>query len=138
VSVLIDTPVWSAAFRHRPGGPDAFAAELRELIREGRARLIGPVRQEVLAGIRQREDFERLRDRLRAFPDVALERGDFERAAELFSRCRAAGVQGAHADFLICAAAERHRLPILTTDGDFTHFAKHVPIRLHRPRAAMH
>src|SRR5688572_4630302 len=34
-------------------------------------------------------------------------------------------------DFLICAAAERRGLPILTTDADFIRFGRHLPIQLH-------
>jgi len=54
--VLVDTSVWSVALRRQAGqltaGEGAVREELAELIREGRARLIGPVRQEVLSGIR--------------------------------------------------------------------------------------
>ena len=76
-----------------------------------------------------------LRDHLRAFPDVELDPGDYEEAASFFNRCRARGVQGSNTDFLICAAAARRQLGILTTDADFRHFAKLLPIRLHAPRA---
>jgi predicted nucleic acid-binding protein len=40
-------------------------------------------------------------------------------------------VQGSNTDFLICAAAERRNLPILTTDADFRRFAAILPITLH-------
>ncbi|MES1245213.1 MAG: type II toxin-antitoxin system VapB family antitoxin [Acidobacteriota bacterium] len=60
--------------------------------------------------------------------------GQNERAAELFNLCRRQGVQGSNTDFLLCAVAERHGLPILTTDGDFEIFSRHVPVSLHRPR----
>ena len=135
MTALVDTPVWSAAFRRRIEGPDREAGELRELIREGGVRIIGAVRQEVLSGIREPGQFERLRERLRDFPDLVLDEADHERAAEMYNTCRAKGVQGSNTDFLICAVAERRDMPILTTDGDFTHFAKHIPIRLHRLRA---
>jgi predicted nucleic acid-binding protein len=63
-----------------------------------------------------------------------LESEDYEEAAAFFNRCRAKGVQGSNTDFLICAAAARRQFAILTTDADFTHFAKLLPIRLHSPR----
>ena len=44
---------------------------------------------------------------------------------------RAKGIQGSNADFLLCAVAERHRLPILTTDEDFLEFARVLPVSLH-------
>jgi predicted nucleic acid-binding protein len=111
VKVLVDTAVWSLALRRRaPAHPSVD--ELRRLIAHGRAALIGPIRQEILSGIRDVSVQERLRDHLRAFPDESLERDDYERAAEHFNTCRAKGVQGSTTDFLICAVAERHRMPI--------------------------
>jgi len=44
--------------------------------------MIGPIRQELLSGIRTSESFARLRDHLQPYADEELETGDFERAAE--------------------------------------------------------
>jgi predicted nucleic acid-binding protein len=129
--VLVDTSVWSLALRRRGRPNDAAVGELRSLIDEGRVALIGPIRQELLSGIRTSDAFERLRDHLQPFADEQLETADFERAAEHFNTCRAKGVQGSNTDFLICAAAERRKLPILTTDADFSRFADILPITLH-------
>jgi predicted nucleic acid-binding protein len=129
MNVLVDTAVWSLAFRRK--APDHPVVDvLRRLIVGGRALLIGPIRQELLSGIRERAAFERLREGLRAFPDLPLAVADYERAAACFNECRAAGVQGSNTDFLICAVAERHRIPILTTDADFREFARVLPVRL--------
>lgn len=130
--VLIDTPIWSIALgRRRRGAHDPAAAELTALIQDGRAALIGPVRQELLSGIRERVHFERVREHLRAFPDVDVTRDDYEQAASFFNTCRIKGVQGSNTDFLICAIAARDGLAIFTTDADFTHFARLLPITLH-------
>ncbi|MEA2695737.1 MAG: hypothetical protein QOI66_8 [Myxococcales bacterium] len=75
-----------------------------------------------------------LRTHLRAFPDVELGIEDHEEAAAFFNRCRTRGVQGSSIDFLICAAAARRAMPILTTDGDFRSYARILPIELHTPR----
>jgi predicted nucleic acid-binding protein len=93
--------------------------------------MIGVIRQELLSGVRTARTFEHLRDHLRPFSDEQLETADFERAAEHFNTCRAHGVQGSNTDFLICAVAERQKLPILTTDVDFSRFAELLPITLH-------
>jgi predicted nucleic acid-binding protein len=95
---------------------------------------MGPVRQELLSGIRSPTQYRRLRDHLRAFPDLPLPTVDYERAAEHFTSSRGRGVQASNTDFLICAVAEHHDLPIFTTDDDFTRFAELLPVRLHRPR----
>jgi predicted nucleic acid-binding protein len=131
MKVLVDTSVWSLALRRHRGVIHPAVQELRSLIDEGRVAMIGPIRQELLSGIRAPEAFERLRDHLRPFADEPLETADFERAAEDFNLCRARGVQGSNTDFLICAAAARRKMPILTTDADFVRFALVLPIDLH-------
>jgi predicted nucleic acid-binding protein len=109
--------------------------ELTELVKELRVQMIGPVRQEILSGIKSHAQFTKLRDHLRPFPDLELTSGDFESAAEFYNLCCSKGIQGSNTDFLICAAAARRRMPIFTTDADFTLFRRCLPIRLHRPRA---
>lgn len=132
--VLVDTSVWSEALRRRSRRRSEAASELLELIREGRVVLLGPIRQELLSGIKEAAQFEALRERLRAFPDLPIDPQDYEEAATCFNRCRAKGVQGSNTDFLICTLAMRHQLPIFTTDVDFQHYAKLLPIELHQPR----
>jgi predicted nucleic acid-binding protein len=137
MNIVIDTSVWSLALRRQRSSPAAEALELAELVREGRAAMLGAVRQELLSGVQVQQQYETLRGYLRAFPDIELEAEDYEEAASFFNRCRAKGVQGSNTDFLICAAAARRRLGILTTDTDFLHFAKLLPIQLHSPRASV-
>lgn len=134
MKVLVDTSVWSLALRRRTRSEDPAVGQLRWLIDQGRVAIIGPIRQELLSGVRTPEGFERLRDHLRPYRDEPLEMEDFERAAEHFNACRTRGVQGSNTDFLICAVAERRTMPILTTDADFTRFATVLPIALHRAR----
>jgi hypothetical protein len=136
MNVLVDTPVWSHALRRRSSTErTAFSSELAALVQDGRVVMIGPVRQEVLSGIRERAQFERLRDHLRAFPDVEIATADYEEAASHFNRCRQKGIQGSNTDFLICAIATRKDFSIFTTDDDFGHFARVLPITLHHLRA---
>jgi len=93
--------------------------------------MIGPIRQEILSGIKERAHFERLRESMRAFIDTEITPQDYEEAAAFYNRCRESGIQGSNTDFLICAIAVRHAFPILTTDRDFTHFAQVLPIELY-------
>jgi predicted nucleic acid-binding protein len=130
VKVLVDTSVWSLALR-RKAPNHAAVDELRRLITHGRATLIGPIRQELLSGIREAAMFERLRDSLGAFRDEPVETADYERAATLFNVCRASGLQGSNTDFLLCAVAERGRFPILTTDEDFSRYSRVISFPLH-------
>jgi predicted nucleic acid-binding protein len=97
--------------------------------------LLGAIRQEILSGLRDAAQFEKLRAHLRAFPDLEVTTADHERAAEFFNLCRARGVQGSNTDFLICAVAERLGLSIFSADADFASFATHLPIVLHAVRS---
>jgi predicted nucleic acid-binding protein len=133
--VLVDTSVWSLALRRDKPAESPVVAELIELIREVRAQMIGPVRQELLSGIRSQVQFRKLRNHLRAFPDLEVKTADYETAADFFNLCRGKGIQGSNTDFLICAIAARHKIPIFTTDEDLTLFQPYLPITLHRPRA---
>ena len=137
MDVLVDTSVWSLALRHAENisGPErALRAELVELIREGRVAIVGPVRQELLSGIRDEAVSERLREQLRAFDDEALSEDDYEEAARIGNRCRSVGVAGSAVDFLVCAAAERRGLAVFTSDADFERYNRVVPLTLHHAR----
>jgi predicted nucleic acid-binding protein len=133
VNVVVDSPIWSKAFRRSTAEIKRETRVLRELVLESRAQIIGAVRQEVLSGIRHARQFQRLRQRLRAFPDLDLKTADFETAAKISNECRSHGIQGSGTDFLICAAAFRRGMLIYTSDLDFDLYAEHVDIRLFHP-----
>jgi predicted nucleic acid-binding protein len=132
MKVLVDTSVWSLALRRksRPEN-ESTSSELASLAEDGRVAMIGPIRQELLSGIKERAQFDRLREHLRAFADVEITSDDYEEAASFCNRCREKGIQGSNTDFLICAIAARNGFSIFTTDEDFTRFAKVLPIVLH-------
>jgi predicted nucleic acid-binding protein len=138
MNVVIDTITWSLALRRRYGSLNSLeqqvVRELAELVRTSRALMIGAIRQEVLSGIRQHSQFAVLRDYLRDFRDEPVSMIDHERAAEHYNTCQSHGIQGSHADFLICAVAERLDATIFTLDADFTRYARHLPITLHTVR----
>jgi predicted nucleic acid-binding protein len=103
---------------------------LQNLITDDRVVLLGAIRQEILSGVRSSDQFTRLRDYLRVFPDLEIIAQDYEIAAEFFNTCRSNGIQGSNTDFLICAVAHRHSYSILTTDNDFQIFKAHISVLL--------
>lgn len=131
MKVLVDTSVWSLALRRRTQLESPVVTAFQELINDGRVELLGVVRQELLSGLRQTEQFKRLRQYLRAFADVSLCWEDYETAAEYFNICRNRGIQGSQADFLIAATAARRNWLVFTTDQDFRHYAQHLPLQLY-------
>jgi predicted nucleic acid-binding protein len=132
--ILFDTTIWSLALRRRredlSHSEGAMCRVLEEAAHGGRAQLLGIVRLEVLSGIRDRAQYERLRSYLSAFDDIPLSSSDYEEAAAMSNTCREVGIVGASADFLICAVAVRRDWEIFTADRDFEQYGKHLPLRL--------
>ena len=135
MSVLVDSDVWSELLRKVKGELSPQVKVLTTLLDEAEVgvMLIGAVRQEVLSGWRERQQFERVRELLRDFPDQDVGTAEYELAAEYFNTCRSKGIQGSHTDFLICACSAAWNVPILTRDQDYLRYAEHVPVRLYAP-----
>ncbi|MBP0027930.1 PIN domain-containing protein [Roseofilum sp. Guam] len=131
MKVLVDTSVWSLVLRRNTTNKvNEVATILQDLIADGRVVLVGAIRQEILSGIRYKEQFNQLKEYLRTFPDLELTPEDYELAAEFFNSCRSKGIQGSNTDFLLCAAAHRRGYSIFTTDKDFENFRQYIPIVL--------
>ena len=129
MNVLVDTPVWSLILRREKPTPN-YQSILLELVQSNRAALIGPIKQELLSGLRHKEQFEKIRVALNDLPCLTPEDEDYEFAASFYNLCIAKGIQGSPTDFLLCAVAVRRDMEILTTDKDFDLYQKHLPIRL--------
>lgn len=130
MKVVVDTCIWSEAFRKKSNHP--VKDVLATLMRQDRAVILGLVRQELLTGFREMPRFLHVRDLLRKYDDLDILTEDHEMAALISNTCRSKGIQGALVDFLLCAVSLRLEAEILTVDKDFEHFAKHIPIRLYR------
>lgn len=137
MNVLVDTTVWSLALRRRREKLSSFEQNLvmewEGLAESGRAVLVGPIRQEVLSGIREKQVFSALQESLSEFRSLEILPGDYDQAARFFNVCRSQGITGTSVDLLLCATAFRYEIPIFTTDPDFPQYARHVPIRLYSP-----
>jgi len=132
LKVLVDTPIWSYALRTRNTKYQAEINELTSLIRDQRALIIGPIRQEILSGYSDLKKFKKLREKLSFYENSPILDSDYESAAELSNKCRKRGVQGSQIDFLICAVAKSLDVPIFTTDKDFSNYKSIVPIKLYK------
>lgn len=138
MNVLVDTSVWSLSLRRLEDGLNSsqmqIVAELRELISEGRAQLLGIIRQEILSGIRSQPQFEKIRTVLQSFRDASLEESDYEAAAHSSNLCRSKGIAVSVVDALISSTAVVRGWSVFTTDRDFHAVARVIPIKLHFPR----
>ena len=133
MNVIVDTDVWSEAFRKK-GRKSEYVDELLNLIQEGRVQMIGVIRMEILSGIRGEKMFRTLSERLEAFSDRSLDSEVFVTAARFLNLCRSKGIQGSNNDFIICACSMLWKLPILSKDKDFIGYRELLPIELAKPR----
>lgn len=134
MKIIVDTCIWSLALRRDKSNDSVFVNELRELIKEFRVQMIGPIRQEILSGIHSKRQFDNLRGYLKTFPDMPITTEDYEKAAELSNLCRSKGLQGSNTDFLICSLCIRNSFPLYTMDNDFNLLSQYIPIGLHKIR----
>lgn len=132
MKVLVDTPIWSYALRSQNKKYQSEIDALTSLIRDQRAIIIGPIRQEILSGYSDLRKYRIIRDKLSYFGNTPIIDTDYELAAEFSNKCRKKGIQGSHIDFLICAVANRTDIPIFTNDNDFKNYKKIIPINLHK------
>jgi len=135
VNLVVDTSVWSLVLR-RPrvdeSNPSVRAFRAHVEANDG-IFLIGNILQELLDGLRDKKDFERLLSLLDPFPILGLGRETYVAAAELRQRCRSRGVQVGPIDCLIAAACIQESYPLLTADRDFVNLAKHSDLVVLRP-----
>ena len=136
MKVLIDTSVWSQALRRQSSEVSStdqvrVVNVLKELIHDSRIAMLGPVRQELLSGVKTQKQFETLQQILSVFSDETLQSEDYEQAAKNFNQCRQGGVQGSNTDFLICAVSMLRGWPIYSLDRDFEQYQKHLKVKLH-------
>jgi hypothetical protein len=135
VNCLVDTTVWSLAFRRKSHQLNSAerdtVSELAELVRDGRAQIIGVIRQELLSGIKSLDQFEKLRVQLQSFPDEQLETMDYEAAARASNDCRAKGIAISATDMLICSVSLSRGWSVFTTDPDFKIYSRILPVKLH-------
>jgi predicted nucleic acid-binding protein len=128
--ILADTSAWVEYLR-ATGSP--VHLRLRQLIAdEDDLVTTEVVMMELLAGETTTDGVTRLRRLLGRFEVLPIEGlADYEAAAELYRRCRAAGETVRKlTDCLIAAVAVRHGAALLHRDHDFDVIARHAPLRV--------
>ncbi|MGA3048046.1 MAG: PIN domain-containing protein [Terracidiphilus sp.] len=121
MKVIVDTCIWSLALRRRDKSrlsaeDQQMVMQLTEAIQDRRAAIIGPIRQEILSGIRNRAQFAKTEGTLDLFRDEEITVADYVEAARFYNLCQDRGVQCGPVDILLCAVAARKQYGILTSD----------------------
>ena len=135
MNLFVDTSVWSLALRRDDHSGTPEVARLREALRSQESIVTtGLVLQELLQGFRGPKARDAIVERFAALSMIVPDRDDHVAAAELRNTCRRKGIQIGTIDALLIQLCCRHELTMLATDQDYGHAAKHVPLKLWRPR----
>lgn len=131
MTLLVDTSVWSLAFR-RDTPPDLpeVAMLRRALTGQEDVVTMGVIIVELLRGFLPASARQALAERFEPVPLLEPTRSDYMAAAGLSNACRQAGVQLGTIDAMIAQMAIANDVTLLTTDLDFTNASAHIPLRV--------
>jgi predicted nucleic acid-binding protein len=122
VKLLVDTSVWSLALGRQDAASlstdeQKLKAELVRAIHDGRVAMLGLIRQELLSGIKEQAQFDKVKAALDPYLDEPINTADHEYAARIYNEYRIQGVEAGTVDILICALAVRRGWEVLSGDG---------------------
>lgn len=131
MTLLVDTSVWSLAFRRDESRGEPEVAALRAALEQAQPMVsTGLILQELLQGFTGPKARAGLIERFAALPFLRPDRHDHIEAAALRNLCRRKGVQLGTIDALLAQLCIRHKLLLLTTDRDFGYASRHCPLRI--------
>lgn len=131
MNILVDTSVWSLALR-RDHPPDCREVSLlKTALKDGEyVFTTGLILQELLQGFNGPRARQKILEDFAPLPMIVPEKRDHIDAADLKVKLRQKGIQAGTIDVLLTQLCLRHGLSLLSTDSDFVHIAKHVPLAL--------
>lgn len=130
MNVLVETSVWSLALRRDAATAPEVALLARALKMGDTVLTTGLILQELLQGFEGPRASDQIMRHFAVLPFIAPDVQDHVEAAKLRNLCRRKGVQVGTIDALIAQLCIRHELQLLSSDRDFRHIAKHVPLVL--------
>lgn len=133
MSLLVDTSVWSLAFR-RDAPPDVPEVRaLRDALADGEiVATTGVILQELLQGVVPERTRTQITEMFAALDYLTPSREDHIAAAGVRNTLRSAGVQVGTIDALIARIAIAGGHTLLTTDNDFRAASGHISLQLWR------
>lgn len=133
MSLLVDTSVWSLAFRRDAETASPQVNTLHHAL-EGSDQVFttGFVLQELLQGFSGPKARDQLIERFGALGFIQPDREDHIEAAEVRNSCRRHGVPIGTIDALLIQLSLKHELVLLTADKSFQSASTHIKFRLWR------
>lgn len=131
MTLLVDTSVWSLAFR-RDAPPHIPEVMVLGRALEGHDDVVtaGVILVELLRGFLPSRVQRSLSERFASIPLLEPSRDDYVAAAGLCNTCRRYGVQLGTVDAIIAQLAIAHGVTLLTTDRDFVNASVHIPLKV--------
>jgi predicted nucleic acid-binding protein len=133
--IVVDTSVWSLAFRRRswPKGEMPWVVQLLKRLTQDKNKLIIPgiVLQELLSGIKEPIQIEKLLNVLGGYPVLLANQKAHIEAANISTTCRRNGIAAATVDCLIAAQCIMNNGTLMTLDEDFKRISSHCALRLY-------
>ena len=135
MTLLVDTSVWSLAFRRDASASEPEVHQLKDALMGADVVVTtGMVLQELLQGFSAPKSREQIIERFASLPLLQPDREDHIAAAELRNTCRRAGIQVGTIDALLAQLCIRHDLTLLSADNDFKLAARHCALRVWAPK----
>ena len=116
--LLIDTSAWIDFFR---GKQSTVTDTVQLALQLGLARLCGPVKAELLQGVKNKKEKQQLAVMFDAVENLDTHEADWETAGSSLQILRESGITLSLTDALIAAIATRHKAHVLTLDHHFSH-----------------
>ena len=129
--IVVDTSVWIEFF-NQPHSP--VTLHLQSLLRNRQVVLVGMVLAEILQGIKNPEEAQRVRKSLEPLPFLETTRENWQKAGELSAQLRRKGLTLPLSDLIIAATALQEEVAVFTLDP---HFKKVPTLKLHIPPKAV-
>lgn len=131
MSYLVDTSVWSLAFRRDAPAVSPEVVELKRALETGDTIFVtGLVLQELLQGFNKPKAYDQIVEYFGALPFITPEREDYIEAANLGNGCRKKGIQVGTIDALLAQLCISRNIELLTTYKDFSQIAKVCPLQI--------
>ena len=116
--LLIDTSAWIDFFRGKQSG---VTDTVQLALQLGLARLCGPVKAELLQGVKTKKEKQQLGVVFDAVENLDTLEVDWETAGSSLQALRENGITLPLTDALIATIATRHKALVLTLDHHFSH-----------------
>lgn len=126
--ILIDTSVWIFALRKKPN--ESIKNKVDKYLSDGVVAITPPIKFELLCGLKNKKDLERMALRFDALPSFKIKNLTWNIATDLAFGLRRKGITIPYFDLLISAVALENGVPLVHADSHFDTVSKHTALKV--------